>query len=246
MSIRADPSLHDDVIEVKPSLENNVPFIPKPYNMKLTLIPLIAFITAWALLNLSRKETNGTPDIEAFKIKNSVRCSPDWNLLSATIESTDIPPMPGAGSYKWDIHSKNDSAQFYFNQGINMYYGFHIIESMASFMKAAKFDSSNAMTWWAQALAYGPNINDAAYNASPLALEAIKKATALSAHSSEFEKALFAAMAIRYSPDPSLSREKLNNDYTLAMEKAYRQFPGHADAGALYAYAMMLQHPWEL
>jgi len=214
--------------------------------MKFTLIPFLAFITAWGIFHISVKKTTPVADTETYKKKNVVRCSPDWNVLSEYIESTDIPPMPGAGKYKWDIHSKNDSAQFYFNQGINMYYGFHIIESMASFMKAAKFDSTNAMIWWAQALAYGPNINDAAYNASPLALEAIKKAKDLSGNSSALEKALFNAMSIRYSSDATLSREKLNNDYTMAMGKVYRQFPESADAGALFADAMMLEHPWLL
>jgi hypothetical protein len=83
--------------------------------------------------------------------------------------------MPGAGSHHWKIRTSSDSAQFYFDQGMNMYYGFHIIESMASFKKAALFDPQNPMVWWAQALALGPNINDVGYAASPAALEAVKK-----------------------------------------------------------------------
>src|SRR5215475_1898901 len=107
--------------------------------MKVILIPLLSFFTALGILHISNKTKNKPVDTETYKAKNIIRCSPDWNVLSEYIEATDIPPMPGAGKYKWDIGSKNDSAQFYFNQGINMYYGFHIIESMASFVKAAKF-----------------------------------------------------------------------------------------------------------
>ncbi len=92
----------------------------------------------------------------------------------------DIPPIPGAGNHKWKISTTNDSAQFYFNQGINMYYSFHIIEAMASFKKAVKFDPGCAMLYWAQALAYGPNINDLGYAASPEALQASEKAWDLS------------------------------------------------------------------
>ena len=123
--------------------------------MKFVLIPCFAFFTALGIFHVAERKTKSSAGIEALKIKKSVRCSPDWEFLSEYIESTDIPPMPGAGIYKWNIHTKNDSAQFYFNQGINMYYGFHIIEAMASFMKAEKFDSTNAMIWWARALAYG-------------------------------------------------------------------------------------------
>lgn len=147
--------------------------------MKLFLIPFFTFLTALGLVHVSTAKKESIPTPAVNKITSIVRCNPGWTLLSEYIEETDIPPMPGAGKYKWDVHTKSDSAQFYFNQGINMYYGFHIIESMVSFIKAAKFDASNPMIWWARALAYGPNINDAGYTASPLAVAAIKKAREL-------------------------------------------------------------------
>ena len=122
----------------------------------------------------SKKEVS--LNIDAYKAKKAIRCSPDWNELRTWIEEIDIPPMPGAGKHQWKISTTNDSAQFYFNQGINMYYGFHIIEAMASFKKAARFDPNCAMLYWAQALGYGPNINDFGYRASPDALAAVNKA----------------------------------------------------------------------
>ena len=36
-----------------------------------------------------------------------------------------IPVMPGWGSHSCHVSVKNDSAQFYFNQGLNMYYSYH-------------------------------------------------------------------------------------------------------------------------
>ncbi|MFN2439741.1 MAG: hypothetical protein ABR503_11120 [Chitinophagaceae bacterium] len=162
------------------------------------------------------------------------------------MDETDIPPMPNAGIYKWKIATANDSAQFYFNQGINMYYGFHIIEALASFKKAAKFDADNALIWWAQALAYGPNINDVGYTAAADALVAVQNATRLSANSSAIEKALISAMSKRYSADSTQTREKLNQDYVDAMAALYKQFPNQPDVSALYADALMLQHPWDL
>ena len=127
----------------------------------------LAFIAA--LLAFRFSETASVNSGTNYKIdikKNIIRCGPDWNKLKVWLEETDIPPIPGSGTHKWKISTQNDSAQFYFNQGINMYYSFHIIEAMASFKKATKFDPNCAMLYWAQALAYGPNINDLGYTAS--------------------------------------------------------------------------------
>jgi hypothetical protein len=154
-------------------------------------------------------------------------------------------PLPGWGNYNWKIASASDSARFYFNQGINMYYAFHIIESMASFKKAGTFDDKNAMIYWAQALAYGPNINDFAYATAPDALAATQKAMGLSASCTAKEKALINAMSVRYSSDTSISRKDLNQRYATEMKNVYQHFKNDADAGALYADALMLQHPWE-
>lgn len=215
--------------------------------MKFFFIPILAFFVGFGFLKASKRSTVQTiVEIEKIKLKNTISCGPDWQALQQFMNEVDIPPMPGAGIYKWDIKSPSDSAQYYFNQGINMYYGFHIIESMASFKKAAKFDSENAMIWWAQALAYGPNINDVSYSVLPEALEAVKKAKELSEKSSPLEKALIKAMDIRYSTDSTITREKLNNDYTNALKAIYTKFNSSADAAALYADAMMLEHPWEL
>ena len=185
-------------------------------------------------------------NIKDYKKKNIIRCGPDWNELKDWLEESDIPPIPGAGNYKWKISTKNDSAQFYFNQGINMYYSFHIIEAMASFKKAEKFDPDNAMLLWAQALAYGPNINDLGYAASPEALLASGKAIEFSNGSTEKEIMLIRAQRSRYSGDSTESRIKLNQVYVDGMKEAYQEYPDDADVAALYADALMLQHPWDL
>ncbi|HAO45794.1 MAG TPA: hypothetical protein PLZ45_08050 [Ferruginibacter sp.] len=182
-----------------------------------------------------------------YKIKKAISCRPDWKDLNTWIEESDIPPIPGAGNYQWKISTRSDSAQFYFNQGINMYYGFHIIEAMASFKKAERFDPSCAMLYWAQALGYGPNINDFGYRASPEALAAVNKANELSGNASAFEKALIHAMSVRYTADSTdVTRTQLNQVYSDAMKKLQDKFGSLADAQALYADAMMLQHPWDL
>jgi hypothetical protein len=217
--------------------------MPKPY----LCIALLVLLLAAAL----RYKELHTPiyqfDVAAYKKKNSISCSPDWKQVQSWIDEMDIPPLPGAGNYKWKISTTSDSAQFYFNQGINCYYGFHIIEAMASFKKAAKFDAGCAILYWAQALGYGPNINDFGYRASAEALAATYKANELAATASAFEKDLIAAMQVRYTADSAdATRAALNQAYTNKMKAVYLKHAATADAQVLYADAMMLQHPWDL
>ncbi len=180
----------------------------------------------------------------SLKKKNIISCSPNLSLLN--LDDNPIPLLKGWGSYRMKVTVTNDSANIYFQQGINMYYSFHIIEALASFDKAVKFDEKFAMGWWGKALAYGPNINDLGYAASPEALESIKKAETWCAPCTQLEQAMIAAMKTRYSADTTQSREHLNQLYADAMKNVYAKFPNSADAAALYADALMVQHPWDL
>jgi tetratricopeptide (TPR) repeat protein len=218
---------------------------------RLVMLVLLSFMTAVLLAfrfsEIKAPVNASARSAAADRMARIIRCTPDWESLKVWLEETDIPPIAGAGSYTWKISTANDSAQFYFNQGINMYYSFHIIEAMASFKKAARFDSTCAMLYWAQALAYGPNINDLGYTASPDALAAIDRAVELaSGKMTTKEKMLIGSMASRYSADSTTTRAKLNQVYADLMKDAYQNFPADPDIAALYADALMLQHPWDL
>lgn len=102
------------------------------------------------------------------------------------------------------------------------------------------------MLYWAQALTYGPKINDVGYAASPEALIAVDKAMKLISGANPKEKMLIEAQQVRYSADSNQSREKLNQLYVDRMKEAYEAFPDEPDVAALYADALMLQHPWDL
>jgi len=182
----------------------------------------------------------------AMQKKYAIQCSPDLSAMAFNDSSNIVPLLEGWGNYQMPVTTGNDSARIYFEQGINMYYGFHVIEALASFIKAVQFDSNFAMGYWGQALAYGPNINDFGYSASPEALTAMHKAKLLSGNSTALEKGFIEAMQVRYSADSTQQREVLNQLYADAMKNLYRRFPQDADAGALYADALMIQHPWDL
>ncbi len=217
--------------------------------MKHLLIILIisiagaAFIKKEQAINKAEKEKATIAD---FRNKIAISCSPDLSSIDFSNPANSIPLLKGWGSYRMAVTVKDDSANIYFQQGINMYYGFHIVEALASFERAIQFDENFAMGYWGKALAYGPNINDMGYSASPEAMGSVKKALALCSNNTSLEKALINAMKIRYSADTTQSREQLNQLYADAMKKVYSGFPNSADAGALYADALMVQHPWDL
>lgn len=215
--------------------------------MQFLTVAVLAPVTACVALFFTHESKTTTADIKQAKINAAISCMPDRQSISQWLaDAEDIPLMPGSGKYVWKINTTSDSAQLYFNQGINTYYGFHIIEALASFKKAAKFDPDNAMVWWGQSLALGPNINDVGYAASPEALETTAKAVELSEKSSEVEKGLIHAMTQRYSADSNKTREELNQAYVDAMKHLHEKFPADLDIAVLYADAMMLQHPWDL
>jgi tetratricopeptide (TPR) repeat protein len=215
--------------------------------MKLLLTALASFILAVSFLaapsHLSEKEKK----LSVSRVKRfAIRCSPLLADFDFTDTSSTIPLLQGWGNYRMPVTTGNDSALIYFEQGINMYYGFHVIEALASFERSVQLDNNFAMGYWGMALSYGPNINDFGYSTSPAALTAMRKAKELSANGQPLEQALIGAMQVRYSPDSSQTREYLNQLYGDAMKKVFTKFSANADAGALYADALMVQHPWDL
>ena len=215
--------------------------------MKLLLIAMASFAMALFFLAATPRVSNieQSKTIAASK-RFAIRCSPSFTDYDPLDSSNTVPLLNGWGSYRMRITATTDSATLYFQQGINLYYGFHIIEALASFEKSVQLDSNFAMGYWGIALSLGPNINDFGYSASPAALTAMYKAKQLSAKTNAFEQGLINAMQVRYSPDSTMLRANLNQLYAGAMKKLYTRFPGNADAGTLYADALMVQHPWDL
>jgi tetratricopeptide (TPR) repeat protein len=219
--------------------------------MKNISLLFLASFSCAALVHFQFKakpadSSSSLENIMLRKKQNLLGCSPDLANMNFIDPVNRIPLLDGWGKHRMKVTVNNDSANIYFQQGINMYYGFHIIEALASFEKATYFEPDFAMAYWGKALAYGPNINDLGYAASPEALEASSKAKELGKSCTPVEKALIEAMMLRYSSDSTLQRQVLNQRYAGAMKKTYAQYPNHADVAALYADALMVQHPWDL
>jgi tetratricopeptide (TPR) repeat protein len=219
--------------------------------MKSTIFLLLASLCSAAFIHLNTSDVflrfnKVNQGLRATESKPAIGCSPNLANINFKDSANLIPLLKGWGNHRMAVTVQHDSANIYFQQGINMYYGFHIIEALSSFEKALSFDSSFAMGYWGKALAYGPNINDLGYTASPEALIAVQKAKSMCNNCTPVEKALIDAIEVRYTADTSQRREQLNQAYADAMKQVYNTYPDDGDVAALYVDAMMVQHPWDL
>lgn len=154
----------------------------------------------------------------------------------------------GLGNYTRTITTNSPRAQKWFDQGIQLLYGFNHDEAIRSFEQAAALDDTCAMAWWGIAYANGLHINnpqmtqvqsERAYKAAQQALKRID-------HCSLVEQALIRAVAARYAMPVPDDRKPLDLAYADAMEKVWKQFPNDPDVGALFAESLMNLQPWDL
>ncbi len=156
------------------------------------------------------------------------------------------PLMENLGKYGMKVSTSNDRAQLFFNQGLNLYYGFNHLEAYRSFKEVARLDPACAMAYWGQALSLGPNINLPMDPAdTETVYKALQKALTLLDKSSPKEQALISALSRRYTAEALKDRKSLDEAYAIAMEEVTKNFPEDAEVNTLYAEALMDLHPWD-
>lgn len=164
-------------------------------------------------------------------------------------------PVPGAtgaslyggfGDYSRSVTTDSRKAQMWFDQGMQLLYGFNHDEAIRAFTEAAAQDPDCAMAYWGIAYANGMNINDPvmtqqrsrdAYSAATRALE-------LTDNASPQERAMIEAINARYDWPPPNDRRQLEEAYAEAMGVAWNAHPNDPDIGALYAESLMNLQPW--
>ncbi|MDY0110018.1 MAG: hypothetical protein RBT60_08800 [Candidatus Krumholzibacteria bacterium] len=153
----------------------------------------------------------------------------------------------GMGDHTRTISTNSPEAQAYFNQGLQLTFGFNHDEAIRSFRRAAELDPSAPMPWWGVAYCNGININDPAMNEqrSRDAWEAIQAAQTRLDRASAAERALIDALAARYTWPAPEDRAELDRAYADAMQTVYEQFPGDADIAAFYAESLLNLQPWD-
>jgi len=182
------------------------------------------------------------PDNRSF-----ISCAPAANLdLRPDASGKYAPVFPGWGKYSYRVHTSSDSAQLFFNQGLNMYYSYHLTEALASFKEAARHDPSCTMAYWGQALSMGPYYNSYVYKMPAAVLPVLAQMNQTAGNSTEKEKDLVNAINKRYSTDTADSkRSELNRAYAVSLAALVKKYPGDADIKALYVDAVMLEHTWD-
>jgi tetratricopeptide (TPR) repeat protein len=157
-------------------------------------------------------------------------------------------PVFDLGKWHHEVTTSSAEAQKYFDQGLNLAYGFNHAQAAIAFDEAARIDPNCAMAYWGKALVLGPNINvPMDSTAEAPAWEALQKAVALAPKASPAERRYIMALAARYSDPkaaPRPTRTSLDSAYANAMRDVWKQAPEDADAGTLFAEAMMDLNPW--
>jgi len=197
------------------------------------------------LLSLTRHTDNNNVLREEL---STMGCAPPLSSrgIQADASGRYAPVFPGWGHHSYKVRTSNDSAQFFFDQGLNLYYSYHLTEALASFKEAARHDPACVMAYWGQALAMGPYYNNYFYKMPPAVLPVLEEMKRAAEGGTGREKELVEVMKERYSADTSDSRRKeLNRTYASGLSELVRKYPDDADIKALYVDAVMLEHTWD-
>jgi hypothetical protein len=155
--------------------------------------------------------------------------------------------MPGMGNHHHAIVTTSGEAQRYFDQGVNLVFGFNHEEAVRSFQRAAELDPKASMPHGGIAWALGPHYNlDVDDDRAKQANTAIAQALMLSAGGSEIERAYIEAMAIRFPMTATPDRAALARKYSDAMRDLSQKYRDDLDAATLYAESLMNLRAWKL
>jgi tetratricopeptide (TPR) repeat protein len=188
----------------------------------------------------------GMGDMPPMQQGGMLMVGPMPSVYAGEADKPGAPMFQGLGDHKHPISTTNPRTQAFFDQGVNLLFGFNHAEAIRSFREAARLDPDCAMCWWGVAEALGPNINlPMPPDAVAPAWAALQKARALEPKASPQERAWIEALAARYSADPKADRHALDEAFAKAMGELWRAYPDDLDAGTFYAEAMMDTQPWD-
>jgi pimeloyl-ACP methyl ester carboxylesterase/tetratricopeptide (TPR) repeat protein len=176
----------------------------------------------------------------------SLLAIPGASFAETVADAPIAPELSGLGSHHFAVSTTDPRAQRFFDQGLRLLYAFNHPEAMRAFKEAARLDPDLAMAYWGQAMVLGPNLNQPmpAENVAP-AFEAAMAARRLAYDATRRERALIAAIAVRFPAAAGGDRKALDHAYAAAMKQAAAEFPADADVLTLYADAVMNVSPWD-
>ena len=193
------------------------------------------------------------------RLYNSLKCLGPlllvFTLNGCTPKSNEIDQgealavlVEGLGTYSRPISTDSNVAQQFFDQGLQLTWGYYFPEAVASHQEALRHDPNHPMIYWGLAFAIGPNPNSR-YNGMPddphgEALKAITRASELIDNANDSERDFINALFVRF--DANTHPDRLNRDraYLNAARELYEKYPNDPDAVTLYADAYMVIGQW--
>jgi len=170
-------------------------------------------------------------------------------VLAQHTPASDITPLllPGLGHPNHPISTKNAEAQKYFDQSLQLVFGFNRAEAVRSFRRASQIDPQAAMPYWGEALAYGRHMNmDQDMDVSPSeAYEAIQQALKLSSTALPNEREYIQALAERCAHGENTNWQQRDEVYAASMQHLAAHYPDDLAAAALSLEARMVLHRYE-
>lgn len=174
-------------------------------------------------------------------------CSAPQATPAPAGSSEPAPLFEGLGDHARKVSTKEPLAQRYFDQGLNLCYGFNHDEALRSFEQATRIDPDCAMAYWGIAFAVGPNYNlPVSPENAVRAFEALQAARQRAAGATPVERDLIDALAARFANPPPEERKDLDRAYAQAMGRLWSRYPQDTDVGVLYADALLNLSPWDL
>jgi tetratricopeptide (TPR) repeat protein len=214
--------------------------------MRSRLLGGLAALVATSALAADPPHDMGGMAMPAGMHMNMGVMAPMPAVYGGEADKAGAPVFAGLGRHHHAISSKNPRTQLFFDQGVNLLFGFNHAEAIRSFREAARIDPDCAMCWWGVAFALGPNINlPMPDDAAAPAWQALQRAQALAPKASPLEREWIAALATRYAEHPGADRSALDAAFAAAMGELWRRHPEDLDAGTFYAEAMMDTQPWD-
>jgi hypothetical protein len=167
------------------------------------------------------------------------------------------PVIDGFGVGDMQPSRANEAARRLFAQGMAQVYAFNEAEAIRSFKAALAHDRDCALCAWGVAYQMGPNINDTERHDLREALRYVDYAVKHSTGSSERDRALIDALAVRYGTAPGARAsatiqadicgaagtkraDPLDIVYAERMRELVARFPGDPDILAIYAEAELV------
>lgn len=154
----------------------------------------------------------------------------------------------GVDRYQFPITTDSEDAQRWFNQGVQLLYGFNHQEAIRSFEVAAELDPLSPMPWWGISYANGIHVNnyvmtEPQWKAGWEAAQEAKQR--LNSNTTPTERALVEAVATRYTWPAPAEQRPYDEAYADAMQGVYKKFSNNPDVASLYAESMMDLQPWD-